>query len=82
MYGLEEGLRSHSIILAPEEHPSTDRELNSLTNGLSDEYKGKIKHIYLGDFVERLIANTPLEYSATFGKFYDRYLNFKKANTK
>lgn len=82
MYGLEEGLRSHSIILAPKEHPSTDRELNSLTNGLSDEYKGKIKLIYLGDFVESLIANSPTEYSATFGKFYDRYLNFKKVNTK
>lgn len=82
MYGLEEGLRSHSIILAPREHPSTERELNSLTNGLSDEYKGKIKHIRLEDFVERLIANTPSEYSATFGKFYDRYLNFDKVNTK
>lgn len=82
MYGLEEGLRSHSIILAPREHPSTARELDSLTNRLSDEYKGKIKQIYLEDFVNRLIANSPSEYSATFCKFYDRYLNFDKVNTK
>lgn len=83
MYGLEERLRSYSIILAPREHhPSTERELDSLTNRLCDEYKGKIEQIYLEDFVERLIANTPLEYSATFCKFYDRYLNFDKVNTK
>jgi hypothetical protein len=81
MYGLEEGLRSYSIILAPKKHPSTRRELDSLSNRLGDEYKGKIKQIYLEDFVDKLIANSPTEYSVTFGKFYDRYLNFKKVNT-
>jgi hypothetical protein len=83
MYGLrgrDEKLESYSIILAPEEHLSTERELKSLTNGLRDEYKEKIKNIHLEDFVNAIIANCPDEYRGDFERFYDRYLNFDKLN--
>lgn len=78
MYGFEEGLLSYSIILAPRRHPSTKRELESLTNGLREEYKNKIEKIDLEDFVERIISVCPVEYATIFERFYDRYLNFDK----
>ena len=82
MYGLEEGLLSYSIILAPRRHPSTKRELESLTNGLNQEYKNKIEGIDLEDFVERIICVCPEEYATIFERFYDRYLNFDKLKNK
>lgn len=81
IYGLrgrDEKLESYSIILAPNGLLSTKRELKSLTNGLRDEYKEKIKNIHLEDFVNAIIANCPDEYRGDFERFYDRYLNFNK----
>jgi FMN phosphatase YigB (HAD superfamily) len=81
MYGLrghDEKLESYSIILAPKRLRSTEKELESLTNGLRDEYKEKIKNIHLEDFVNAIIANCPDEYRGDFERFYDRYLNFDK----
>ena len=78
MYGFEKGLLSYSIILTPKRHPSTKRELESLTNGLREEYKNKIKEIKLEDFVERIISICPVEYANIFERFHDRYLNFEK----
>ena len=68
----------HTIILAPKRHPSTKRELDSLTNGLCDEYKEKIEEINLEDFVNRIISVCPEEYKSVFERFHDRYLNFDK----
>ena len=78
MYGFYEGIQSYSIILAPKEHPTTNNELESLTNVLRDEYKNKIKKIDLENFVNTIINNSPNEYRAVFERFYDRYLNFDK----
>lgn len=78
MYGFYEGIQSYSIILAPKEHPTTNNELESLTNVLRDEYKNKIKKIDLENFVNIIINNSPNEYRAVFERFYDRYLNFDK----
>lgn len=78
MYGFYEGIQSYSIILAPNEHPTTNNELESLTNVLRDEYKNKIKKIDLENFVNIIINNSPNEYRAVFERFYDRYLNFDK----
>ena len=80
MYGHNEGLLSYSIILAPQKHPTTKKELESLTNVLRNEYKDKIKQVYLEDFVNALINNSPTEYRVVFERFYDRYLNFEKLN--
>ena len=78
MYGHKEGLLSYSIILAPQKHPTTKKELESLTNVLLNEYKNKIKQVYLEDFVNAIIHNCPDEYRVIFERFYDRYLNFDK----
>ena len=78
MYGHKEGLLSYSIILAPQKHPTTKKELESLTNVLRNEYKNKIKQVYLEDFVNAIIINCPDEYRVVFERFYDRYLNFDK----
>ena len=78
MYGHKEGLLSYSIILAPQKHPTTKKELESLTNGLRGEYKDKIKKIDLEDFVGAIINNCPDKYRISFEQFYDRYLNFGK----
>ena len=78
MYGHRKGLLSYSIILAPKKHPTTKNELESLTGGLRDEYKGKINNINLEDFVYAIINNCPDKYRTVFECFYDRYLNFAK----
>ena len=77
-YGLDEGLQSYSIILAPEKHPSTDDEFKSLHNELRNEYKDKIKNIYLEEFVNNIVSVCPDAYKSVFERFYDRYLNFDK----
>ena len=77
-YGLDEGLQSYSIILAPKKHPSTDDEFKSLHNELRDEYKNKIKNIYLEDFVNNIVSVCPEAYKSVFERFYDRYLNLDK----
>jgi hypothetical protein len=80
-YGFYNELQSYSIILAPDEqHPTTQKELESLTNVLRDEYKNKIKEIKLEDFVNALINNCSEEYRVVFERFNDRYLNFEKLN--
>ena len=79
-YGFYNELQSYSIILAPEQHLITKKELESLTNVLRDEYKNKIKEIKLEDFVNALINNCSEEYRVVFERFNDRYLNFEKLN--
>ena len=79
-YGEWNTLESYSIILAPQDHPSTDNEVNSLLSELREEYKNKIEEINLEDFVERIISVCPEEYATIFKRFYDRYLNFEKLN--
>ncbi len=78
MYGSKEGLLSYSIILAPQNHPSTKRELDSLADGLRDEYKERIKNIDLEDFVNRIKHSCQDKYRLVFERFNDRYLNFRK----
>lgn len=78
MYGLTEKQKSYSIILAPQMHPSTEKELKSLLNELRQEYKQKIRNVHLEDFVNVIIRNSPDKYRNVFERFYDRYLNFDK----
>ena len=80
MYGLDEEIQSYSIILAPNKHPSKDKEFNTLHNELCEEYQHKIKRIDLEDFVNKIISVCHEEYKEVFERFYDRYLNFAKLN--
>ena len=78
VYGFRNDLQSYSIVLSPAKHPSTDGEFKSLYNELRDEYKDKIKNIYMEDFVNAIINNCPDKYRVVFKRFYDRYLNWSK----
>ena len=78
MYGLDEEIQSYSIILAPNKHPSKDKEFNTLHNELCEEYQHKIKRIDLEDFVNKIISVCPEEYKSVFERFHDRYLNWAK----
>lgn len=70
---------SYSIILAPEDHPSTNGEIKSLNQFLKEEYKDlKLNKLSLESFVEKLQGNCPFEYMEWLDWFEDRYLNFDK----
>lgn len=72
---------SYSIILAPENHPSTDKEIASLNEFLKEEYKKlKLNKLSLESFVEKLKENCHVEYLDWLEWFEDRYLNFEKLN--
>ena len=70
---------SYSIILAPEKHPTTDKEIISLNQFLKEEYKElKLNKFGLESFVEKLKENCPFEYMEWLNRFDERYLNFGK----
>ena len=66
------------LSLLPKKHRKTDDEFKSLHNELRDEYKDKIKNIYLEEFVNNIVSVCPDAYKSVFERFYDRYLNFDK----
>jgi hypothetical protein len=69
---------SYSIILAPKDHPSTDKEVLSLKQFLKPEYKElKIKKYSLEAFIEVLKANCPATSLDWLEWFQDRYLKFE-----
>ena len=67
---------SYSIILAPAQHPSTEKEINSLKNNLKPEYHHKIMKYDLESFMNNLKKNCPDELKNWLENFYNRYLNF------
>lgn len=81
IYGRNISAESYSLIMSPMNHPSTNKELKSLVDELTDQYKHKVQSISLDDFVNSLIENSPPNYSEVYKRFYDRYLNFEKIET-
>ena len=77
-YGNYEGMASHSIVLAPANHPSTKREIESLQEELLPQAKYKIQGVTLEAFVDSLIEACDGEYKQIFERFKKRYLNFRK----
>lgn len=77
-YGADKGFASYSLVLAPERHPSTDREVASLADELLPEFRDKIRSMSLEEFAGSLIRNSPFGFRETFEKFWDRYLDFGK----
>jgi hypothetical protein len=79
-YRMVENLKdSFSIILAPEEHPSTRSEIDSLLKYLNPEHHYKLQKYSLEDFVNKIKSKCPDGYSQWIQWFDDRYLDFKKA---
>jgi hypothetical protein len=70
---------SYSIILAPVENTSSNKEVLSFKKFLKPEYKKlKINEYALEVFIQVLKANCPVEYLDWLEWFEDRYLKFDK----
>lgn len=75
-YRIKEGVHeSYSIILSPENHPTTKTELLSLKEELLPKYQYKINSLSLEQFVETIIENCPEDKKQPFIYFKNRYLN-------
>ena len=74
-YGIvEKANRCYSVVLAPAQHPTTEKEVASLKDELKPEYQDKISAVSLEDFVERTLQVCPEEDKAPFLYFKDRYI--------
>ena len=69
---------SFSIILAPRDHPTTDKEIDSLVGNLIPDFKYKLRKYALEDFIESLKPHCPEEFKKWLNWFYNRYLDFNK----
>ncbi len=72
---------SYSIILAPKDHPSTAKEIDSLLKLVKPEFQYKLKKYSLEDFVTALGKSCPDEFKMWLNWFYDRYLDFQKVES-
>ncbi|NVN96633.1 hypothetical protein HXX01_00015 [Candidatus Nomurabacteria bacterium] len=72
---------SFSIIMAPKDHPSTDREIKSLLKFLKPGNQYKLNKYSLEDFVSALGNNCPEEFQSWVKWFFDRYLDFDKVDS-
>ena len=78
-YGIKEGANKYySVILAPAQHPTTMKEVNSLKDELKLEYQYKISSVTLEDFIEKTLDICPQSEAAPFIYFKERYLDFSK----
>jgi hypothetical protein len=77
-YGLWSNADPYSIILSPKIHPSTEKEVRSITDEMQLGYKGKLQNISLESFTDKLISESPEEYAEIFRRFRDRYLSFDR----
>lgn len=81
-YRIREELRnSYSVVFAPKDHPSTEREIKSVTKYLKPEYSYKLRAVTLEEFVDALIQTLPEYYAQVYGRFKERYLNFEKVKS-
>ncbi len=77
---VEKMTSSYSIVLAPQQHPTTTIEIDSLKKHFS-EYcpKNKLEKYSLEDFIRIISDNIPdKKYKDWINWFYDRYLDFDK----
>ena len=74
-YGIKEGAgRCYSVVLAPAQHPTTEKEVASLKKELLPEYQYKISAVSLEDFIEKTLKVCPKEDNEPFLYFKDRYI--------
>ena len=63
------------MVLAPAQHPTTEKEVASLKDELKPEYQDKISAVSLEDFVERTLQVCPSSDRAAFEYFKERYIS-------
>lgn len=74
-YGIvEKANRCYSVVLAPAQHPTTEKEVASLKNELLPEYQFKISSVSLEDFIKKTLMTCPKGEKAPFLYFYERYI--------
>jgi hypothetical protein len=74
-YGIIEGAnRCYSVVLAPAQHPTTEKEVASLRNELKPEFRNKISAISLEDFITKTLEVCPDENKSPFKYFKERYI--------
>lgn len=78
-YCIVHGFRdSYSIILAPNDHPTTSKEITSLLTYLKPSAHYKIKSYTLESFIAIIEEHCPPGYIPWVKWFGDRYLDFSK----
>lgn len=79
-YRLIHGIKeAYSIVLAPKDHPSTSKEIQTLKHNLKPEFHYKILKEDLEGFIEKLELSCPVEFKDWLNAFDERYLNFSLA---
>ena len=80
-YRIKEKLKdSYSVVLSPKDHPSTEEEIQSVTEYLKPEFAYKLSAISLEDFVDAMIQYLPEYYAQVYERFRRRYLEFGKVD--
>ena len=75
-YGIVEGAnRCYSVVLAPVQHPTTEKEVASLKDELLQEYQYKISSVTLEDFARIALKTCPKGNKYPFWYFRERYLS-------
>lgn len=70
---------SYSIILAPEDHPTTHNDINALNQYLQPSYRDlKLRKMSLESFLRQLKEDCPVESTGWLEWFENRYLSFEK----
>lgn len=70
---------SWSVILAPKDNPTTEKEIQTINNMLLPEFRDKkIFKYQLEDFIQVIKEQVPKEYTPWVNWFQDRYLDFIK----
>lgn len=75
-YGIvEKANRCYSVVLAPAQHPTTEKEVASLKDELLPEYQYKISSVTLESFVKKAFKTCPKGSKYPFWYFTERYLS-------
>lgn len=69
---------SYSIIMAPEHHPTTEKEIKCFHENLLPQFHYKLSKYSLEDFFAALKPDCPDEFTGWLNWFYNRYLDFSK----
>lgn len=76
-YGIVENAnRCYSVVLAPAQHPTTEKEVASLKDELLPEYHYKISAVSLEDFIKITLKICPKGDKYPFWYFRERYLSY------
>ena len=78
-YGKVHGLKGvYSVVMAPADHPTTQKEIKSLQARLNEEALKRVFVLSLEEFSTAIRVHCPGKYLKWIDWFHDRYLNFEK----